>query len=69
MPDKCCHLLHVVQVEVLQLKPVLEEDSADEPPGGDGEAALVEDHKRDLKSLGGGVARTHRREPSTPRWR
>jgi hypothetical protein len=35
------------------LKPVLEEDSADEPSGGDGEAALVEGHERHHKPLGG----------------
>jgi hypothetical protein len=47
-----CHLLDAVQVEVLQLKPVLEEDSTDEPPGGDGEAALVESHERHHEPLG-----------------
>jgi hypothetical protein len=36
------HLLDVVWVEVLQLKPILEEESADEPPARDREAALVE---------------------------
>jgi hypothetical protein len=46
-------IFDVVQVEVLQLNPVLEEDSADEPPGGDGKAALVESHKRHHKSFGG----------------
>jgi hypothetical protein len=35
------------------LKPILEEDSADEPPGGDGEAALVEGHERHHEHLGG----------------
>jgi hypothetical protein len=30
---------------VMQLKPVLEEDSTDEPSGGDREAALVEGHE------------------------
>jgi hypothetical protein len=39
--------LDAVWVEVLQLKAVLEEDSTNEPPGGDGEAALVEGHERD----------------------
>jgi hypothetical protein len=38
------HLLNAVRVEVLELEPVLVEDSPDEPPGGDGEAALVECH-------------------------
>jgi hypothetical protein len=37
---------------MLQLEPVLEENSANEPPGGDGEAALVEGHERDHKPLG-----------------
>jgi hypothetical protein len=36
------HLLDVVRVEVLKLEPVFQEDSLDEPPGGDGEAALME---------------------------
>jgi hypothetical protein len=35
------------------LKPVLEEDSADESPGGDGEAALVESHERHHELLRG----------------
>jgi hypothetical protein len=39
------HLLDAVRIEVLQLKPVLVEDHPDEPPGGDGEAALVEGHE------------------------
>jgi hypothetical protein len=39
------HLLDVVRVEVLQLKPILEEDSADEPPDRDGEAAFMEGHE------------------------
>jgi hypothetical protein len=38
---------------VLQLKPVLEEDAADEPPSGDGEAALVEHHERHHEPLRG----------------
>jgi hypothetical protein len=44
---KCRHLLDVVWVEVLQLEPVIIEDHSSEPPGGDGEAAFVEGHKRD----------------------
>jgi hypothetical protein len=44
--------LDVVRVEVLQLVAVLEEDSMDESPGGDGEAALVEGHERDHESFG-----------------
>jgi hypothetical protein len=40
-----CHLLDAVRVEVLQLKPILEEDSTDEPPDRDEEAALVESHE------------------------
>jgi hypothetical protein len=47
------HLLDVVRVEVLQLKPVLEEDSADEPPDGDREAALMESHERHNEPFGG----------------
>jgi hypothetical protein len=43
---------NTVWVEVLQLEPILKENSADEPPGGDGEAALVEGHERDHKPLG-----------------
>jgi hypothetical protein len=39
------HLLDAVRIEVLQLKPVLVEDRPDEPPVGDGEAALVEGHE------------------------
>jgi hypothetical protein len=35
----CC------SVEVLQLKPVLEEDVTDEPPSRNGEATLVEGHE------------------------
>jgi hypothetical protein len=38
---------------VLKLKPVLKEDRPDEPPSGDGEAALVEHHERDNVPLGG----------------
>jgi hypothetical protein len=38
---------------VLQLEAVLEEDSPDEPPGGDGEPSLVEGHERDHVPLGG----------------
>jgi hypothetical protein len=38
---ECHHLLDAVQVEMLQLESVLEENSAEEPPGGDGEAVLV----------------------------
>jgi hypothetical protein len=36
---------------MLQLEVVLEEDSPDESPGGDGEAALVEGHERDHEPL------------------
>jgi hypothetical protein len=46
------HLLDVVRVEMLQLEPVLVEDHSDEPPGRDGEAALVEGHERDDIPLG-----------------
>jgi hypothetical protein len=38
-------LLDIVRVEVLELKPILEQHPADESPGGDGEAALMEGHK------------------------
>jgi hypothetical protein len=38
--------LDVVRVEVLELQPVREQHSSDEPDGGDGEAALVEGHER-----------------------
>jgi hypothetical protein len=41
------HLLDVVSVEVLQLEAVLEDDSMNEPPGGDGEVTLAEGHERD----------------------
>jgi hypothetical protein len=34
------HMLDAVRVEVLQLEAVLEEDSTNELPGGDGEASL-----------------------------
>jgi hypothetical protein len=61
-------LLDVVRVELLQLEAVLEEDSTNEPPGGDGEAALVEGHERDHEPLGG-AAQTCHRAPSTPRRR
>jgi hypothetical protein len=44
--------LDVVRIEVLQLKTVLVEDPPDEPPDGDGEAALVESHERDDVPLG-----------------
>jgi hypothetical protein len=40
------HLLDIVQVEILELQPILEQHPADEPTGGDGEAALVEGHER-----------------------
>jgi hypothetical protein len=46
------HLLDAVRVEMLQLKPVLDQNSAGEPPGGDGEAALMEGHKRDHEPFG-----------------
>jgi hypothetical protein len=39
------HLLDAVRVEVLELKPILEQHPADEPTGGDGEAALMEGHE------------------------
>jgi hypothetical protein len=46
------------------LEPVLEENAAGEPPGGNGEAALVEGHE----PLGG-ATRTRHWGPSTPqRW-
>jgi hypothetical protein len=35
------------------LEPVLEEDTADEPTVGDGDAALVEGHERHHESLQG----------------
>jgi hypothetical protein len=38
--------LDIVRVEVLELQPVHEQHSSDEPAGGDGEAALVEGHER-----------------------
>jgi hypothetical protein len=37
--------LDAVRVEVLQLEAVLEKDFTNEPPGGDGEATLVEGHE------------------------
>jgi hypothetical protein len=37
---------------MLQLEPILEEDSPDESPGRDGEIALVEGHERDHEPLG-----------------
>jgi hypothetical protein len=40
------HLLDVVRVEVLELQPVREQRSSDEPVGGYGEAALMEGHER-----------------------
>jgi hypothetical protein len=51
---------------VLELQPILEQHPADEPAGGDREAALVEGHYDTTYPLGG-VARTRRREPSTQR--
>jgi hypothetical protein len=48
-----CHLLDAVRVEVLQLKRVLEEDSADESPSGDGEAAFMEGHEQHNEPLRG----------------
>jgi hypothetical protein len=39
------HLFDAVRVEVLELKPILEQHPADEPTGGDGEAALMEGHE------------------------
>jgi hypothetical protein len=50
------------------LEPILEEDTTDEPSGGNGEAALVEGHERDHEPLGG-AAQTRRWGSSTPRWR
>jgi hypothetical protein len=38
--------LDAIRVEVLELQPVREQHSSDEPDGGDGEAALVEGHER-----------------------
>jgi hypothetical protein len=43
---ECGHLLDVVRVEVLELQPVREQYPANEPVGGDGEAALMEGHER-----------------------
>jgi hypothetical protein len=61
------HLLDAVRVYMLELQPVLEQPPADEPPGGDKEAALVEGHERHHKPLGG-AARTRRWGTST-QWR
>jgi hypothetical protein len=36
------HLLDAVRVELLYLEAILEKDSTNEPPSGDGEVALVE---------------------------
>jgi hypothetical protein len=47
-----CHLLDVVQVEVLELEPILEQHPTDEPSGGDRKAALVEGHERHHEPLG-----------------
>jgi hypothetical protein len=44
--------LDVVRVEVLGLWSILEQHPADEPVGGDEEAALVEDHERHHEPLG-----------------
>jgi hypothetical protein len=46
-------LLDAVWVEMLQLEALVEENSANEPLGGDAEAALVEGHERNHKPLGG----------------
>jgi hypothetical protein len=54
--------LDIVQVEILELQPILEQHPADEPTGGDGEAALVEGHERHHEPLGG-AAQTRRRRP------
>jgi hypothetical protein len=45
-------LLDAVRIEVLELEAILEEDSTDEPPGRDGEAALVESHERNHEPFG-----------------
>jgi hypothetical protein len=42
---KCGHLLDVVWVEVLELQPGCEQHPVDEPTGGDGEVALMEDQE------------------------
>jgi hypothetical protein len=65
VPLERSHLLDAVRVEVLQLEPILEEDAADEPPGGNGEATLVEGHERDHEPLG--VTQIRLWGPSTPR--
>jgi hypothetical protein len=49
---KRSNLLDVVRVEVLELQPILEQHTTDEPTGGDGEAALVEGHERHHVPLG-----------------
>jgi hypothetical protein len=41
------------------LKPVPEQHPADEPPGGDGDAALVEGHERHHEPLGGAARTRH----------
>jgi hypothetical protein len=43
---KGSHLLDAVRVEVLELQPIREQHSSDEPAGEDGEATLVEGHER-----------------------
>jgi hypothetical protein len=45
-------LLDAVRVEVLELQPVREHHSLDEPTSGDGEAALVEGHERHRVPIG-----------------
>jgi hypothetical protein len=47
------HLLNAVRVEVLELKPILEQHPADESPSKDGETALVEGHEQHHESLWG----------------
>jgi hypothetical protein len=50
---KGSHLLDAVRVEVLELQPVCEQHSLDEPAGGDGEATLVEATNDTTYPLGG----------------
>jgi hypothetical protein len=44
-------MLDDVRVEVLELQPILKEHAADELPGWDGEAALMERHERNDVAL------------------
>jgi hypothetical protein len=47
------HLLDAVRVKVLELQPVRKQHPADEPAGGDRDAAFVEGHERHHIPLGG----------------